>query len=418
MIIWLMIPGEPTKLDPGKPRLLRTGILSEYLHRRGHKIVFWTSSENHVTKENRTKFSKKFDIDDRYAIWLLYGPLYKKNISFARIWHNLISAHEFTKFAATEEKPNVILCCYPTLELCNAGIKYCQKHDVPIIIDVRDFWPDIFLEVAPNGFKWAARLLLAPMFRQSRNIFRKASAITGITDAAVRWAVSRGGILESASHKAFPMAYSPHSVDAKDRAQAESFWESRNISAEGKQFIACFFGQLSRRYELTSVVEAAKILSQRGNRNIKIVLCGTGEAASDLHRRSTGLQNIDFPGWMDKAQIWTLLRRSAVGLLPYPSTADYILSYPNKTGEYLSAGLPIVSSVQGEMRALLENERCGLTYANGNASELADIIEHLALAPERVAEMSLNGRMVFERYFNADRVYSDFSDYIESFGRN
>jgi glycosyltransferase involved in cell wall biosynthesis len=158
-------------------------------------------------------------------------------------------------------------------------------------------------------------------------------------------------------------------------------------------------------------------LAERGDGRIKIVVCGRGEAADALHRRSAGLTNIDFPGWMDRAQIWTLLRRSAVGLLPYPSSLDYRLSYPNKAGEYLSAGLPIVSSVQGEMRNLLEKERCGLTYANGNANELADILECLANAPERIVEMSSNGRRIFQHAFNADRVYSDFSDYIESFAR-
>jgi glycosyltransferase involved in cell wall biosynthesis len=419
MIIWLIIPGEPTKLDPGKPRLLRTGILSEYLHRRGHTIVFWTTTENHVTKENRAEFSKKKIIDDRYAIWLLYGPLYKKNISFARIRHNVISSREFLRVAPTEDKPSIILCSYPTLELCNASIQYGQQQDVPVIIDVRDLWPDIFLEIAPRGLKWAARLLLTPMFQQSQSIFRNASAITGITDAAVRWAARRGGRPESSSRNlAFTMAYSPHAVDAKEQAQADSFWNARDIPAGGGKFVACFFGQLSPRYELASVVEAAKVLSQRGSGHIKIVLCGTGEAASDLQRRSAGIGNIDFPGWMDKAQIWTLLRRSAVGLLPYPSSPDYILSYPNKAGEYLSAGLPIISSVQGEMKALLEKGRCGITYANSNATELADILERLANSPERIEEMSLNARQIFQRHFNADRVYSDFSDYIESFARN
>jgi glycosyltransferase involved in cell wall biosynthesis len=419
MIVWLIVPGEPTKLDPGKPRLLRTGILSEYLYHRGHQIVFWTTTENHVTKENRAECSRKVRLDDRYAIWLLYGPVYKKNISFARIRHNIISSREFRKAVAGEEKPGVILCCYPTLELCQAGIQYAREQGVPIVVDVRDIWPDIFLEVAPKGLRWAARLMLAPMFRQSRNIFRKASAITGITGAAVRWAARRGGVAENSPHnQAFTMAYSPHSVDPEDRVQADEFWEGRGIPAGRKKFVACFFGQLSRRYELDIVVQAAAILGKRGDERVRIVVCGTGEASKGLQRRSAGLRNIDFPGWMDKAQIWTLLRRSAVGLLPYPSTPDYVLSYPNKTGEYLSAGLPIISSVQGEMKHLLEKWRCGLTYKNGNAAELADILEHFAGAPDEVAEMSRNGLVVFERFFNADRVYSEFSDYIESFAKN
>jgi glycosyltransferase involved in cell wall biosynthesis len=419
VIVWLIVPGEPTKLDPGKPRLLRTGILSEYLYQRGHRIVFWTTTENHVTKQNRAECSQKVQLNGRYAIWLLHGPLYKKNVSMARIRHNIVSSREFRKAAAGEQRPDVILCCYPTLELCQAAIDYAKSRSVPIVIDVRDMWPDIFPEVAPKRLRWAARLLLAPMFRQSRNIFRKADAITGITEAAVRWAARRGGVSDDAPrNQAFTMAYSPNPPDPADRARAEEFWERRGIPAGRHQFVACFFGQLSRRYELNSVVKAAAILAQRGQDRIRICLCGTGEAAEELKRRAAGLPHIDFPGWMDKAQIWTLLRRSAVGLLPYPSTPDYVLSYPNKAGEYLSAGLPIISSVQGEMQHLLETWRCGLTYPNENAVELADILARLAGAPDEVAEMSRNGLAVFERFFNADRVYAEFADYIESFDRN
>lgn len=415
MNIWLIIPGEPTKLDPGKPRLLRTGMLAEYLHRRGHRIVFWTTSENHVVKENRCGQSLRLAAGERYAIWLLYGPRYRRNVSLRRIWHNMRSAREFRRLAPREERPDVILSAYPTLELCEAAIDYARGRGVPVLVDVRDLWPDIFLEIAPRPLARAMGLLLTPMFRQSRRIFRSAAAITGITEAAVAWAVARGGAVDPAApHRAFPMAYSPRPVEGEERAEAEAFWDRRGVPAGGGRFVACFFGQLSARYELPAVVEAARLLAQRGDDRIRFVVCGTGEAQARLKRLAAGLTNIDFPGWMNTAQIWVLLRRSAVGLLPYPSSLDYRLSYPNKAGEYLSAGLPIVSSVQGAMQSLLENNGCGVTYGNGDAVELAAVLEELAASPARREAMSDRSRALFERLFNADRVYADFCDHLEA----
>ena len=53
-----------------------------------------------------------------------------------------------------------------------------------------------------------------------------------------------------------------------------------------------------------------------------------------------------FPGWVNKPEIWILMRIAQVGLAPYRSTEDFIISIPNKAIEYMSAGLPVISSLK------------------------------------------------------------------------
>ena len=60
--------------------------------------------------------------------------------------------------------------------------------------------------------------------------------------------------------------------------------------------------------------------------------------------RQQTYQTYYFPGWVDAAKIFVLMRRSAVGLDPLPDRYDFLATINNKAIEYMSAGLPVISS--------------------------------------------------------------------------
>ena len=115
---------------------------------------------------------------------------------------------------------------------------------------------------------------------------------------------------------------------------------------------------------------------------------------------------------MNAAQIWTLLRLSSVGLAPYVSNDNYIRNIPNKPVEYLSAGLPIVSSLQGELAKLLADNDCGLTYQNGSADDLVRMLADCYDHPAKTALMAENAAHLLRERFVAETVYGQMSDFL------
>ena len=95
MKIWILVLGEPLENDPGNPRMHRAGMLARYLVEAGHDVIFWTSNVDHFKKIVRCKKSREIHIKKNYKIIELAGRLYKKNISFARIFHNIEVTKEF-----------------------------------------------------------------------------------------------------------------------------------------------------------------------------------------------------------------------------------------------------------------------------------------------------------------------------------
>ena len=158
MKIWILVLGEPLENDPGNPRMHRAGMLARYLVEAGHDVIFWTSNVDHFKKIVRCKKSREIHIKENYKIIELAGRLYKK-IFFARIFHNIEVTREFSNLAKEKQKPNVVITHYPIIELSEAAINFCKLNNIPSIVDIRDFWPDIFYETLPTRFRFVGDLI-------------------------------------------------------------------------------------------------------------------------------------------------------------------------------------------------------------------------------------------------------------------
>src|SRR5438309_1651100 len=112
---------------------------------------------------------------------------------------------------------------------------------------------------------------------------------------------------------------------------------------------------------LRPVIATARSMLERDDRRAQFVFAGDGEGALEWRTRAAGLSNVVFTGWLSAAGIAALLEMSSVGLGAYAAGAPQGL--PNKLYEYLSAGVPILSSLRGEAEALLAGAGCGVTYS-------------------------------------------------------
>jgi len=298
----------------------------------------------------------------------------------------------------------------PTIELSAAAVAYGKQRGIPVVLDIRDLWPDIFLETVPPSLRQVARLPLMPLFNALQKAARDATALYSITRPILNWALDYAGRSAKPADGVFPQAYQDEVPDAENLQAADTFWKQHGIGPNHPSFVACFFGYFGRQFELDTVMRAAASLAEKGS-DIRFVLCGDGDRLTDYRRLAAGCDNIIFPGFVGRAAIWTLMRRSSVGLAPYKS--DFPDSIPNKAVEYLSAGLPVVFSLNGVLRQLLEDHRCGLHYANGSSKELARILCSLRDSPSRLLQMSKQALRVFGENFVASRVYGKMAEQLE-----
>ncbi len=130
-----------------------------------------------------------------------------------------------SSFGAHPRKANVLTSCssqYPTVELAAAAVDFGAGIGRATVVDIRDFWPDIFTSAVPRALRPLARLVVSGMKRQSARVLGGATAITGITRSFVEWGVARAGRTVRVSDRGLPARVRTCRADARGaRGRAE-----------------------------------------------------------------------------------------------------------------------------------------------------------------------------------------------------
>jgi glycosyltransferase involved in cell wall biosynthesis len=85
----------------------------------------------------------------------------------------------------------------------------------------------------------------------------------------------------------------------------------------------------------------------------------------------------------------------------------------NKVGDYALSGLPVINTQEcEEYRTHVATRGCGINCAVGNANEVADAIEQLALNPDMRKRMGAANRRFAEECFDRRSTYSRILSFI------
>jgi len=418
MKIWLVSIGEPIPIEGNHVRLMRSGMLAQELASRGHEVTWWTCTFNHSEKRHLFAEQRKILLCESYRIILLHSIGYKKNISVRRFIDHVFLGHNLLQSFRMEVRPDIIFCCMPALELSYMTVRYGNSQSIPVVIDLRDMWPDIFLNRMPIFIRSIAKFPMRYFLHQIRFICRNARALTGITDGYVEWGLRYANRSPTWRDRTFPLAYQAEPPTAEEIRDAEIFWRREGVFLDSdERFVVCLFANIVRQLDLETVIAAAQRLEKSG-RKFRFVFCGRGEALEYFKSVAGDCSTILFPGWVNKAQIWTLMRIAKAGLVPLRSTPDFIISIPNKVSEYMSAGLPIVSSLSGTLQKLLLQRCVGRTYGNGNIEECFRIFAELYDNPSKLRQMGKESILLFREKFQAEKVYGDMCKHLEMIFRD
>lgn len=413
MRIWIVATGEPWPTDEGRPRLLRGGILANYCAARGDEVTWWNTTFDHRRRQDR--FGRDVTHEDVSGVTMrgLYARTpYSRSVSLDRIVNHIQVGRAFRDQVAGMERPDVILCCMPLVELAYEAVRYGRQHGVPVVIDLRDFWPDVWLEPVPKFLRPIARVPLAPWTWMLRRALRNCDAISGITESFLNWGLAKAGRARREADFVAPLAYDTERASPDELEAARAYWDSLGVPS-ADTFIACYFGTLANRTGVELIVEAARTIPVERRQDIRFVIAGVGDAYDSLRERARGLDHVLFPGWVDLPTIAALKARGSVGLIAYPNTPDFIASVPNKVPEYLAGGLPVVSTLEGEVQVMLEREDAGVHVFPRTSEALAQNLLSLADNPRRVAALKTGARKASQAYASAD-VYERFRGRLQA----
>jgi len=403
LTIWLVTTGEPLPCDGPHVRLYRTGMLAHHLAQRGHRVHWWSSNFNHHTKQFRFTADTCLELIPGLTLQLLRGRGYTRHVSLRRIADHRDVANDFAAKAAHQETPDVIVAAYPTIELANACVTFGLDHAIPVALDIRDLWPDLFAEVAPPGLRWLARLALRPYRQRAIHALRHCQALYAITESYLDWGFAMARRVRTSRDRVIPFAYPKQ--DVPEPASADPFLDRLGLTPAHD--VICFFGTFGRQFDFETIIRAARLLPAHGLSQVRIVLCGEGESLAHYRESGRDLPGLVFPGWIDQIQIATLMAVAKAGLAPYHPNLNFAGHLPNKPVEYMSAGLPIITCLSGLLSQMVHELQIGFTYTVGDPMSLIRAIQDLH-RHDGLPAMRLRCRQVFAERYAAEVVMESY----------
>lgn len=413
--VWIVTIGEPIPIgDEISDRLLRSGLLADVLAARGHQVVWWTSTFDHMRKRHRFTTDTSVYHKPNLEIRLVRGSGYRSNISLRRLIDQALLAKSWTRWARRDSPPALIVCSMPPIELAAATSRYGRHEGVPVLIDIRDLWPDAFVDVLPRNLRFVAGPLLAPWRLLLRRSLSTAAAITGTSNQYLAWAQNVCGRKPSDIDQVFPLGFQAAAVMPQEVEVAENRLLAQGVDPQ--KTICWFVGAFGATYDLTTVIETARRIERDSLApNVQFVLSGDGPSAPTLRREAAGLRNVVFTGWLDRVGLTAMANLASIGLAAYTPGAPQ--SLPNKLFEYLHAGLPVITSLGQESMQVLDEGRCGAAYQAGDQESLAGVITELARNPDKLNLMSTCATNIFNSRFRAEEIYEAMANFVENIAR-
>jgi glycosyltransferase involved in cell wall biosynthesis len=401
MNVWVICIGEPLPIDEGHQRYHRAGMLTSAFASMGHNVTWWTSAFNHSFKVQRTDCSQETRTADGIRLWLLHGVAYTRNVGVMRLINHAQLAREFRRLAKDEPVPDVIFCCWPSIELSVAAVEFAEHNSVPIILDVRDLWPDIFLDAAPPILRPAGKLMLAPYERMTHFAFTHATGVVGISQGYLDWGLAKAGRPSGPHDGLFPLGYTR--PEFKKGPVEDGLQVFRSMGLDESRMICWFLGSFGSTYDLGPVICAARRIEERGEHSPIFVFSGDGGDREKYERLAIGLRNVLFTGWLDADKIASMMRIANVAIAAYRKGAPQGL--PNKIFEYMAAGLPILSSLDGECKSFLSAHACGISYEADSPEAFDTALQPFIQDPLLARKLGSNGLAAFRERYSSSIIY-------------
>jgi glycosyltransferase involved in cell wall biosynthesis len=391
---------EPVSLDEGFI-ITRYASLAKCLLKNEIKVTRYFPSFNHRSRKFRKFRSYK---DKEYGNHIkIDTPDYYRSRSIKRlIFLRAFKRNLFIKLSKTKYDLYLVGCPMP-------GIASEIKKRFPqskVLLDLRDFWPDIQISSATGIKKYIYKILGYIFRRWTINDLKSSDRIVTLS--------------ESYAQKIKKICYKPSIPTVIPLGSVNI--HSNNQSLLKKNFLkkrgVIFVGSLSDLFDFERLMQVWEIFENKypkiAESNI-LTIVGHGSKSKWISNKIKKLKFVKMTNFIPQDEAFNIMSKSRVALILYRKMNFFTL--PNKLFEFAAAGLPIISNWSGDVNSLTKNYGFSFGHEDITNDEIILELRNLLINNEH-SKRAMLGSVKFSKDYSRTKSSNKFKVLINNLLRN
>jgi len=286
---------------------------------------------------------------------------------------------------------DTVVVSSPTFFSIGAAWLLARMKRARLVVEIRDLWPAIFVELGVLTNHHLIRLLE----RLELAAYAAADRVVVVSDGFRANLIDRG-VPGDKVH----IIRNGVTLDRFDPGATADPRVRDRLGAQAGDCLVLYLGTHGISHGLRGVADAAARLA---GEPVRFTFVGEGADKSRLQRRvaELALDNVTLLPAVPHQEVPALLAAADICLVPLRDVPLFSTFIPSKMFEYLAAGKAVVGAVAGEAAQILRDAGA-VVVPPEDSTALADAIRMLAADPQRRQAMGRRGRAHVEGCF--DRV--------------
>jgi glycosyltransferase involved in cell wall biosynthesis len=387
----------------------RVSELSRHWVSAGHDVSVLTGFPNHpdgvIRPEYRSRFRRLIfrELLDGIKVvrtWLLPFPnrkSYERILNYCSFCVSAAIAGSFLR------QPDAVIATSPQLLVGLSGWWIAKVKKVPLILEIRDLWPESLAAVGvgnPNS------LLHRTLGKIAGFLYRQADHVVVVTPAF------RDYLIKNWRVPGEKISIVQNGVETELFSPGDSGPLLPSLNAEGR-FVVSYIGTLGLAHGLQTVIAAAENL-QNAEPNVLFLLVGEGADRERILElaKSKNLTNVRFVSQQPREKIPAYIAASDACLVLLKKSDVFKTVIPTKMLEFMSCGRPVILGVNGQAREILEQCRGGIYVEPENPVALCEAIRKLQQQESLRNSMGRNGREYIVQNLSRERTAADYLEVL------
>jgi glycosyltransferase involved in cell wall biosynthesis len=302
---------------------------------------------------------------------------------------------------------DTVLVSSPTFFSIGSAWLLARLKRARLVIEVRDLWPAIFVELGVL----TDRRLIGLLERLELAAYAAADQVVVVSDGFRANLIGRGVPARKVHtiRNGVSLARFRPAADEDSPAREET---RARLGARPGDCLVVYAGTHGISHALPAVADAAALLNGQA---VRVAFVGDGADKPRLRRRvaELGLANVTLAPAVPPSQVPELLAAADVCLVTLRDVPLFATFIPSKMFEYLAAGKPVIGAVTGESAQILREAGADVVPPE-DSEALARTISALAADPARRRAMGRQGRAYVERFFDRTELAREYRKILEA----